>query len=174
MWIVCEFCPKWEFENVNFVQNEILKMWILSKMRFRKYEFCQKWNFEDVNFAKNKILKMWILWKLSVSICNFLISFASVCGSTIFDAKIQKFKNETFLGLIFHHCDLLWRLGWVRFSILLRCKIRYTFCDSIPGPVLGPPTKLGSEYIFSRKIPLFPPSFLLVERVRKQCNNSSN
>ena len=25
----CEFCEKWDFQNVNFVKNEILKMWIL-------------------------------------------------------------------------------------------------------------------------------------------------
>ena len=65
----CEFCEKWDFENVifvknetlkigkwgfenvNFVENDILKMWILSKMRFWKYEFCEKWDFENVNFG---------------------------------------------------------------------------------------------------------------------------
>ena len=30
----CEFCQKWDFLNVNFVEIEILKMWILWKMRF--------------------------------------------------------------------------------------------------------------------------------------------
>ena len=30
----CEFCEKWYFKIVNFVKNEILKMWILWKMRF--------------------------------------------------------------------------------------------------------------------------------------------
>ena len=24
----CEFCEKWDFENVNFVENEIFEMWI--------------------------------------------------------------------------------------------------------------------------------------------------
>ena len=35
MWILskmrlwnCEFCQKWDFEIVNFVKNEIFKMWI--------------------------------------------------------------------------------------------------------------------------------------------------
>ena len=39
MWILwkmrlwkCEFCKKWDFENVNFVKNYTLKMWILSKI----------------------------------------------------------------------------------------------------------------------------------------------
>ena len=52
------------FENVNFLQNAILKMWILSKMRlwkrefFEKCEFCEKWGFENVNFVKNEASKM--------------------------------------------------------------------------------------------------------------------
>jgi len=29
---------------VNFVKNEISKMWILWKMRFQKCEFCENWN----------------------------------------------------------------------------------------------------------------------------------
>ena len=36
----CEFCEKWDFENVNFVQ---------------------KWDFEIVNLMKSEIFKMWIL-----------------------------------------------------------------------------------------------------------------
>ena len=35
----CEFSEKWDFENVNFVQNEALKMWILWKLRLWKCEF---------------------------------------------------------------------------------------------------------------------------------------
>ena len=38
----CEFCEKWEFKNVNFVNNETLKLWILWKMRFWKCEFLDK------------------------------------------------------------------------------------------------------------------------------------
>ena len=60
MWILwkmrlwkCEFCQKWDFENVNFVKNETLKLWILSKMRLCKCEFCQKWEFQNVNFWTN-------------------------------------------------------------------------------------------------------------------------
>ena len=56
----CEFCEKCDFENVNFVKNVILKMWILSKMELWKCEFCEKWDFENVNFVKNDIFKMWI------------------------------------------------------------------------------------------------------------------
>jgi len=51
----CEFCEKWAFENVNFVKNEILKMWILWKIRFWKCEFGEKWDFENVNLVKNMI-----------------------------------------------------------------------------------------------------------------------
>ena len=30
----CEFWEKWDFENVIFVENETLKTWILSKIKF--------------------------------------------------------------------------------------------------------------------------------------------
>ena len=46
MWILLkmrtwygEFCQKWDFQNVNSVKNEPLKMWILSKMRLWRCEF---------------------------------------------------------------------------------------------------------------------------------------
>ena len=29
----CEFCEKWDFENVNFVKNDIFVMIEISKMR---------------------------------------------------------------------------------------------------------------------------------------------
>ena len=38
----CEFYEKWDFENLNFVKNEILKMWILRKVRFSKCEFLDE------------------------------------------------------------------------------------------------------------------------------------
>ena len=38
----CEFCQNWDFQNVNVVKIEILKMWILSKLRFSKCEFLYK------------------------------------------------------------------------------------------------------------------------------------
>ena len=49
-------------KNVNFVKNETLQMWILSKndifkmwilleMIFSKCEFCQKWDFENANLG---------------------------------------------------------------------------------------------------------------------------
>ena len=61
MWILwkmrfwkCEFCEKWDFENVNFVKNVLLKLWILWKMWFSECEFCKNWDFQNVNF--------WINW----------------------------------------------------------------------------------------------------------------
>ena len=51
----CEFCEKWDFENVNFV-----------KMRLWKYDFCEKWDFESVNFVKSEIFKIWILDKIRI------------------------------------------------------------------------------------------------------------
>ena len=71
MWILwkrrlCEreFCLKWYFQNVNFVENETLRMRFLSKMRLWKCEFCQKWDFGNVNFVKCEIFKMWTLSKM--------------------------------------------------------------------------------------------------------------
>ena len=37
----CEFCEKWDIENVNFVKNQTLKLWFLWKLIFRKCEFCE-------------------------------------------------------------------------------------------------------------------------------------
>ena len=52
---------KWDFAKVNlvksetlkivnFVKNEALEMWILSKMRIWKGESCQWWGFQNVVF----------------------------------------------------------------------------------------------------------------------------
>ena len=79
----CEFYETWDFENMNFVKNDTmkmwilsknmaLKMWILSKLRFWKCEFCEKWDFENVNFEKNEILKVWFLWKMRFWKCEFM------------------------------------------------------------------------------------------------------
>ena len=79
MWILskmrvwnCEFCEKWDFENVNFVK----------KWEFENVNFGLKYEFRNVNFVKIEILKMWILpkneifnswllWKLIFSNVNF-------------------------------------------------------------------------------------------------------
>ena len=45
----CEFCDKWDFGNVNFATNEILKLWISWKVKFWKLEFCEKCDFENMN-----------------------------------------------------------------------------------------------------------------------------
>ena len=49
----CEFCEKWDFEIVNFVENETLKLWILWKMSLWNCEFCEKLDFENVISVKN-------------------------------------------------------------------------------------------------------------------------
>ena len=46
----CEFCEKWNFENVNFAKNP----------KNDKCKFCEKWDFENVNFVKNEISTLWI------------------------------------------------------------------------------------------------------------------
>ena len=45
-----EFCEKGDFENVIFVENEILKLWILWKMRLRNCDFCEKGDFPACDF----------------------------------------------------------------------------------------------------------------------------
>ena len=59
------------FSSKNFLEFDVWKMWILSKMRLQKCEFCQKWDFENVNFVKNEIFKMWILSKMGLWNCEF-------------------------------------------------------------------------------------------------------
>ena len=61
----------WCLENVNFVKNETLKLWILRKMWFWNCEFCEKQDFEIVNFVKNEIFKLWFLWKMRFRKCEF-------------------------------------------------------------------------------------------------------
>ena len=106
MWILwkmrlwkCEFCEKWDFENMNFVKNETLKMWILWKMR---------------------LWKLWILSKMRFSKCEFLeklLIFASVCfkqkrpnslaswqphftNYSLSGALVQKFNFCTYYGFL--------------------------------------------------------------------------
>ena len=83
---------------MNFVENEILIMWILWKMRFWKCEFCEKWDFDNVNFVKSEILKMWIWWKVTFSKCEFLDElriFVPVCiaSEQPYAFIIMKFKS---------------------------------------------------------------------------------
>ena len=48
-----------DFANVNFVEIEILEMWILWQIIFRKCEFCEQWDFKMWILWKNEILKLW-------------------------------------------------------------------------------------------------------------------
>ena len=68
----CEFCEKWDFQNMNFVKNRTLKMWILWKIRFSKCEFCEILDFQNVNFWINKLIFILNMWKMRVSKCEFL------------------------------------------------------------------------------------------------------
>ena len=58
----CEFCVNSHFENVNFVKNEIFKMWSLWNKGSPKCELCGKMTPWKCEFCgKNRVLKMWIL-----------------------------------------------------------------------------------------------------------------
>ena len=65
-------CKKWDFENVNFMKNETLKMWILWKIRLWNCKLCEKWDFKNVNFVIIEISKTRILWKLGFLKSDFL------------------------------------------------------------------------------------------------------
>ena len=69
----CEFCEKWDFENVNFVKNVIVKLWI---------------------FSKNEILKMWIFgW-----IADFCLSVNSIGVQTSPKQRLEiRVENPKFL-----------------------------------------------------------------------------
>ena len=104
MVVKCEFCEKWDFENVNFVKNETFKMWIFSKMRSWKCEFCEKWDFEIVNFVKKETLKLWIWWKMRLWNCEF--------GEKWDFENVNFVKNET-LKLV----NL-----WINWGFLPKCE----------------------------------------------------
>ena len=109
MWILwkmrfwkCEFCEKWDFENVNFVKNKTLKMWILCKMRFSKCEFLDflpqsvrlgyvRWNFVCVIsiycsifysiLEPKQVHIRWLMW--SFTVIGRKVSLVVVCFSFI-------------------------------------------------------------------------------------------
>ena len=61
--IWCGFWEKWDFENVNYVKNETLKLWILWKVRFSKWpriDHAKMMNFEN-SFSREKKNHNWIL-----------------------------------------------------------------------------------------------------------------
>ena len=100
----CEFCEKWDFENVNLVKNEtlevwifwkneILKMWILWKMRLWKCEFCEKWDFENVNFVEKwDFEKVNFVKKVYSQNVNFWMNygFLSKCELGVYRQKDKK------------------------------------------------------------------------------------
>ena len=45
----CEFYENWDFKNVNFVNNDISKMWIMWKMRFQKCDFYENWDLIELH-----------------------------------------------------------------------------------------------------------------------------
>ena len=61
-------------------KNDILKMWFLWKMIFKKCEFCKTWEFENVNCVKMRfsncefldkmciLATVWMLWKIAQKI----------------------------------------------------------------------------------------------------------
>ena len=56
----CEFCQKWGFENVNFVKNEILEMWILSNTQcefsYKLGTFAPVWTEASRFYSKHRFL----------------------------------------------------------------------------------------------------------------------
>ena len=79
----CEFCETWDFENVNFVKHETLKMWILWKMRLWN---CDLWEICDIFLRdfQTKCLFYQVTFKPSDMLAGFEAS----------DEKSQAFLSQ--------------------------------------------------------------------------------
>ena len=109
----CEFCEKWDFENVNFANNEFLKMWILRimwKMIFWKCEFCEKWDFENVNFAKNGISKERIRLKVEIFKMWIFLHNVDFCHCVL--CLFLSFSWRLFLNVYFEGFNLKFQWHW--------------------------------------------------------------
>ena len=84
----CEFCQKWYSKNVNFENNEILKMWILSKLRIAKCEFCENHQLQNMNFWLNPDFCPSVLTKLNHK--------SLPKGSELWTKVIQSMENWIF------------------------------------------------------------------------------
>ena len=54
----CEFCEEWDLENVNFVKNETLNMWIFGQIE----DFAPVWK-----WGKNQFLTQFFTWQIWIS-----------------------------------------------------------------------------------------------------------
>ena len=66
----CEFCEKWDFEDVNFVKNVILKLWIF-----------------------------WINWGFCPSVCEKWDSFSYVSNRCVSDVFLSSDFHDVFFTL---------------------------------------------------------------------------
>ena len=152
MWILtkmrfskCEFCPKWDFHNVNFVKNENLKMWITGKMRFSDFqmelgvvnfwinwvflhqcEFDKKWTCSkyDIWIKQNYspsviIMKRIICEKMNITYSWYHVMIASFSGISLNGTK--NFEEKLFVA-----ADVHWHhtLGVRPYSSRYRCLIQ--------------------------------------------------
>ena len=93
---------------MNFVKNDIFRMWILSIMWFSKCEFLPKMRFSKCEFCQ----------KMRFSKCEFLDilrTFAPV-GQCVFWLKITLCGAETFSGMVLEN---QYRIPLTRFSKFL-------------------------------------------------------
>ena len=94
----CEFCEKWDFENVNFVKIKILKLWILWKLRFSKCDFWTKCGFSPQS------VEPW--FKIRLLGHSGLLAVFALKRKRIF----EQMWNSATAGVI----DWLWRLWHAR------------------------------------------------------------
>ena len=66
---------------MNFVKNEILKMWILWKMKLWNCEFCEKWDFQNVK-----------LWMFCHSVSLFYW-FSRIETNVFIYRRVKKLRN---------------------------------------------------------------------------------
>ena len=135
----CEFCKNWDSQNVNFVKNENLKMWILWKMIIWNCEFCEKWEFETVNSVKNEVLKVWILWILHSNHAKLVFghlafNFILACPSNTFTIlAIFLFQKVIQRQKIFDKGSCWHSIGTGHSFQCLRPRLRKAQFHHLPG-----------------------------------------
>ena len=127
---------------MNFVNNEISKMWILWKLRFQNGEFCENWDFRNVNFEKNEISERWIMWKMRFQKSEFCENW--------------DFRNVNFVKIEIPEMWIVWKMRFLK--IIYKSRIWSGFILMIFFLISGP-TKKWLDY----NVPVNPsePSYRL-------------
>ena len=114
---------------MNFVKNEILEMWILSKIRFWNCEFCQKWDFHNVNFwinwgflpqcgkKKSRWIFIFFTTKVQITFTVFFPVFPQL-GSRKVAISLVLFKATQITGCNFQVLQFFFALALLRSALV--------------------------------------------------------